>query len=311
MTRIKNTISLLELLSFRRIISMQELSEYLEVNPRTIQRMKDDLIDLGYDIETIYGPGGGYRLVGTSDLHQRDFTPQERKHILNGLNQLMDTRNFTYSNEYYEAIAKLNHHFDTESQSVHIKTVNSKSIYIENPKQYLEHVNTIKDAIKRTKRLKIEYTTNNNEYRNYTFEPYELFIVNQLWYVGGLNEKGQIRSLKLSRMHACVLLEDETFRFDEPTSKSIRVDNYGFKINPQKVKVEIKDNTYFKEFIWGENQKITPIDESKYILEVEFLNVLSAKSFILEGGHHFKVLEPENLKQWVKKEATKILENYA
>ena len=162
-----------------------------------------------------------------------------------------------------------------------------------------------------TKRLKIEYTTNNNEYRNYTFEPYELFIVNQLWYVGGLNEKGQIRSLKLSRMHACVLVEDETFRFDEPTSKSIRVDNYGFKINPQKVKVEIKDNTYFKEFIWGENQKITPIDESKYILEVEFLNVLSAKSFILEGGHHFKVLEPENLKQWVKKEAEKILENYA
>lgn len=301
---------MLELLSFRRVISLNELTSVLEVNPRTVQRMKDDLIELGYDIETFYGPGGGYKLVGTSDLNLGTFTDEDRKHILNGLNQLMDISNLTYTKEYYAAISKLNHHFDKTSQTTQIQTASSKVLNIENPKQYLNNVNTIKDAIKRTKRIHIEYTNQKNETRQYLFEPYELYIVNQIWYVGGLNENGSLRSLKLTRMASCEIDETSTFRFDEPTSKQIKVDNYGFKIDPVRIKVEIYNKTYFKEYIWGENQIITDIDDKTYLLEVTFLNRLSAESFILEGGHHFTVLEPESLQEWVQKEAQKVLMNY-
>ncbi len=310
MTRIKNTLRLLEILSFRSVMGVETLAQYLEVNPRTIIRMKEDLIDLGYDIETIHGPQGGYRLVGASDLNLSDFTQEEKKHIANGLNQLMDHSSFTYSSDYYSAISKLNLHFDQDSQSIHIKTANSKSLNIENPRQYLKNVSTIKEAIKSHHRLLIEYTNNDNQTRTYRFEPYELFIVNQIWYVAGLNEKDQVRNLKLTRMSYCELLKSETFRYDEPTARSIRVDNYGFKINPQKVKVEISNNSYFKEFIWGENQKIIDIDKNRYLLEVEFLNLLSAQSFVLEGGQHFKVLEPESLVKWIQNEAKKIIEKY-
>lgn len=310
MSRTKNTIRMLELLSFRRVVSLNELTSVLEVNPRTIQRMKDDLLELGYDIETIYGPGGGYRLIGTSDLNLGTFSDEDRKHILNGLNQLMDISNLTYTKDYYAAISKLNHHFDQSSQTTQIQTASSKVLNIEDPKQYLNNVSTIKDAIKRTKRIRIEYTNQKNETRQYLFEPYELYIVNQIWYVGGLNEKGALRSLKLTRMTSCEIDENSTFRYDEPTAKMIKVDNYGFKIDPIRIKVKIQNKSYFKEYIWGENQVITDIDENTYHLEVTFLNRLSAESFLLEGGHHFTVLEPKSLQEWIQEEAKKVLGNY-
>src|SRR5213596_1706602 len=55
-------LELLSLLQARRDWPGGELAERLEVSGRTIRRDVERLRDLGYPVESLSGPGGGYRL---------------------------------------------------------------------------------------------------------------------------------------------------------------------------------------------------------------------------------------------------------
>lgn len=62
MSRTTLAIQMLNILSTNSIISRKELARRLEVKTRYISLLKDELIIAGYNIETIYGKNGGYRL---------------------------------------------------------------------------------------------------------------------------------------------------------------------------------------------------------------------------------------------------------
>src|SRR6476620_10865237 len=55
-------LDLLSLLQARRDWPGDELAERLEVSGRTVRRDVDRLRELGYPVESLTGPGGGYRL---------------------------------------------------------------------------------------------------------------------------------------------------------------------------------------------------------------------------------------------------------
>lgn len=61
-------LALLSLLQARRDWSGDVLAERLEVSTRTVRRDVDRLRELGYQIATSKGPGGGYRLDAGADL---------------------------------------------------------------------------------------------------------------------------------------------------------------------------------------------------------------------------------------------------
>ena len=62
MSKLSNTLTMLQLLSSGRKYSIKELSGVLEVTPRMIRVYKDDLEKAGIYIDTIMGPYGGYVL---------------------------------------------------------------------------------------------------------------------------------------------------------------------------------------------------------------------------------------------------------
>src|SRR5215217_8041037 len=60
-------LTLLSLLQARRDWSGSELADRVEVSRRTIRRDVERLRDLGYPVESVTGPAGGYRLrAGTA-----------------------------------------------------------------------------------------------------------------------------------------------------------------------------------------------------------------------------------------------------
>lgn len=61
-------LRLLSLLQTRRSWAGSELAERLEVTPRTLRRDVDRLRELGYDVSSVSGPGGGYTFGDRSDL---------------------------------------------------------------------------------------------------------------------------------------------------------------------------------------------------------------------------------------------------
>ena len=62
MSKLSNTLTMLQLLSTGRKYSINELSNILEVTPRMIRVYKEDLEKAGIFIDTIMGPYGGYVL---------------------------------------------------------------------------------------------------------------------------------------------------------------------------------------------------------------------------------------------------------
>ena len=61
-------LALLSLLQVRREWSGPDLAGRLDVSPRTVRRDVDRLRELGYRVDALRGPAGGYRLSAGSDL---------------------------------------------------------------------------------------------------------------------------------------------------------------------------------------------------------------------------------------------------
>ena len=61
-------LTLLALLQMRRDWLGSELAQRLEVSGRTIRRDVERLRDLGYPVESLSGPAGGYRLAAGANM---------------------------------------------------------------------------------------------------------------------------------------------------------------------------------------------------------------------------------------------------
>jgi predicted DNA-binding transcriptional regulator YafY len=76
-----------------------------------------------------------------------------------------------------------------------------------------------------------------------------------------------------------------------------------------KLKLSGRPAMYVKEYRYGENQVITPVDKDTTILECDMQNKRMILTFVLSFGSKAKVIEPLWLKEEVLKEAQAMLNN--
>ena len=88
MSKLSNTLTMLQLLSTGRKYSIQELSKILEVTPRMIRVYKEDLEKAGIYIDTIMGPYGGYVLKQEIRINTEKYKVKLSNEDLNKYNIL-------------------------------------------------------------------------------------------------------------------------------------------------------------------------------------------------------------------------------
>ncbi|NLW15936.1 MAG: WYL domain-containing protein [Erysipelothrix sp.] len=315
MTRIKNTLDMLQYLSQRKEVSLDTLSQKYNVTKRTIQRMRDDLVEIGYDIETKYGPFGGLKLHTSPDFPIATFTKEELNDISLGLQDLMNKSHSVFRPEFASSIAKLSLHMSQKSGIQTFESASTRQLNV-NLVEYQNHIDIIRDAIQTKTKIKIEYKRLAQKGKEetlspltYIFEPYDLYLVEQVWYVFGLNENNDRRNLRISRIINVEAL-DKKYRPDPEYLGQSNVGYYGFKIDRTFVKLRVRNADYLTEYIWGEDQKIEWIDPFTFDLSVEFATRYAAINFILSAGSKIEVLEPEDIKTYIKTEVNKMLELY-
>ena len=74
MSRVVSAIKMLNYMSMRNVVSLQELSDYLSLSERSVQRLRNELEDSGYQIDTVKGPGGGYVLRKGSSIRAQELS---------------------------------------------------------------------------------------------------------------------------------------------------------------------------------------------------------------------------------------------
>ena len=100
-------IEILHLLSTKNIMSKNELADILEINPRNIIEYIKTLEDCGYEIESVRGIYGGYRLKKDSVLPVPKLSPKEIEVIKSSCSFLVHQSDFLEYKEYIKAISKI------------------------------------------------------------------------------------------------------------------------------------------------------------------------------------------------------------
>ena len=307
MSTIIKALDMIHILSSKNVVKLEELSQALELSTRSIQRLKNQLIDAGFDIQTLMGPDGGYRLENHAQIFPLAFEQDEIKLLKQAMSYVINNNNQTFGEGLPKVLGKLSHQLDDQGMTS-ISSFHSIQLNVD-PKKYHEHIRQIEKAIKDKLKIKIDYQKNHQEKRNYLFDPYEMVIVNKFWYLMGYDSAGRYLSLKVNRLNSIEIL-NKTFLKDKNTNKKQSLGNFGYKIKPQTLECIIENADYVSEYIWGENQNIEWVGPHKFILNVEFQNEKAAHDFILQQGSKLEILGPVELIDWLKKELKMNLSKY-
>lgn len=197
MSKISNTINLLNLLSSGKKYTLTELSQELEVTKRMVRFYKEELDKAGIYIDTIRGPYGGYILKQNINIPNRKFT----KNDINLLNEIL----INLTNENL-----------CENLDILIKKINS--IYIESRKNQKELIldnanltkfNLFSKAIKDKRKVSITYDSKKHNETKRIIHPYDMFFYNNSWGVAAFCEnKMDVRHFELNRILSYSLLNE-------------------------------------------------------------------------------------------------------
>ncbi|CAM3671121.1 YafY family protein [Erysipelothrix urinaevulpis] len=307
MSRVVSAIKMLNYLSLRNIVSLQELSDYLALSERSVQRLRNELEDAGYQIETVKGPGGGYILRQGIDIRAQELSFHQKKLIKQGLSILTKQHGLSLGSNFVDALANISKQLDQDIQTS-VPSFQTVSLNLDIEK-YQRHMEMIDHAIENHEKIKIEYQKKYNTFRSYTFEPYSMFVVNGMWYLSGYDQENRFINLKISRIDS-ITYTHQKFRYDDETKKFRGVGQFGYNINPISAIIVVKNMDYISEYIWGDKQTIEWIDDDSFRLSVTFPNEMAFKKFVLSGSANMKIEAPTEFKDWIILEAQKILKLY-
>ncbi len=308
MNRTALAITMLRILKSHSLLKKGELAEMLETNPRNIIELKKELEVAGYEIETVSGPDGGYRLRDDSLLAVPDLTMEELDALKEVLSYLRSTKTALRKDAESALEKVLGASVKQEGETAEVYSSGIRLAM--DQKEIAARYEFLQKAIQSQTRVKLSYRMRNTKVDSWTVHPYGLFLYKGMWYLVAYREKDHEITLKLNRI---VSMEETGVKFSRPDDFDIRkyASSYGIPIKGERhLKCLISKRYYISEYIYGENQKIRAVDDDTVLMEADFPNEMSMKSFVLDLGSDCTVISPKWLKDYLKEESKKISEKY-
>ena len=317
-------LEMLQILNSGKVYKVSELAELLETNPRNIIEYKRELSDAGYFIINIPGKYGGYKLDKTYTIPSLKFTEEEKRILLLASDYVTAHGDFLDSRLYQKAIAKV---FSSTARLPKMdKTLIIPDVtFTMSSEDINKRFYAIRECIDKKQKLSIVYLSDDNEVRERIIHPYKMFIYHNAWYVIGYCELCRdFRYFKLTRIEEFAVVSQK-FRVSVLFNEHNFLDERGLKVGRDwsnegessekltedwvhiKLQLSGRPAMYVKEYKFGENQVITPIDKNTTILECDMQYKYNTVKFVLGFGIDCKVLEP----QWLKEEIVSIAKKMA
>src|SRR3954451_743416 len=206
-TTSRRLLTLLSLLQGRRDWPGQELADRLEVSGRTVRRDVDRLRELGYPVESLTGPAGGYRLAAGAAMPPLLLDDDEAIAIAVGLRTAARASVTGIEETSVRALVKLEQvlpaHLRRRVQALGAVTTLS---YGDGPTADPQVLTLLAAACRDRERLRFGYQAREGERSRREAEPHSLVNVGRRWYLVawdcGRKDWRTFRVDRLTRPHA-------------------------------------------------------------------------------------------------------------
>jgi len=201
-------LTLLSLLQTRRDWPGHELADRLDVSGRTVRRDVDRLRELGYPVESLTGPAGGYRLAAGTALPPLLLDDDEAIAIAVGLRTAARASVTGIEETSVRALVKLEQvlpaHLRRRVQALQATT--TTLTYGDGPTTDPQLLTQLAAACRDHERLRFGYEAREGEKTRREVEPHALVNAGRRWYLVawdcGRRDWRTFRVDRLSRPHA-------------------------------------------------------------------------------------------------------------
>lgn len=255
---------------------------------RTFHQHKNAVEEL-FGIEIKCNPSNGYKYyISTPDTLKNDSI---RKWLLNS---------FTLSN-----MITAGHNM-------------KERILFEDIPRGTEYLQTVIEAMQKSKELQIDYQQFYGHRKIYNIQPYAMKVYSQRWYVVGyIKELGGIRNIALDRTLEMNLL-DTPFKLPKNfNAKKYYANTVGIYVNEEFNPVKVKIRAYGVQIEYLRSLPLHSSQKesaSKYgeFCDFEYKLCLTPElsTHILAMGENVEVLEPVELREEIKRKLTECLTKY-
>lgn len=308
------------LISSKRGKSAAELAAELECHPRTVYRDLEALQIAGFPIYTERVEGKNLWSLLDTVKHQIPvpFSLPELIALYFGLNMLKVFKDTVFYNSLKSLSQKIKATLPPESTKYLESLEQTLHIGIKPYKPYAkfrEIINRVNDAATNRKTIEIIYhTMSRKSTARRRVDPYRVWFFNGSFYlIGYCHKREEVRIFALDRIK---MLHETKETFEVPGDFSLDEfmgQSFGvFKGEPVEVKIWFSTEVagYIKEKIWHEGQRIQQQDDGSIIFEVNAEGIQEIKFWVMSWGSHAEVLEPESLREEVRKELESMIERY-
>ncbi|WP_322936892.1 helix-turn-helix transcriptional regulator [Nocardioides bizhenqiangii] len=262
-------LRLLSLLQTHRFWSGGELSDRLEVSPRTLRRDVDRLRDLGYDVEAVRGVAGGYQLRAGSNLPPLLLEDDEAVAIAVGLRSTAGGHVGGIEETSVQALTKvialmpprLRRRMDA------LKTQTDGTPWSGGPVLDAGVLTTFAQACRDDEAVTFDYTAADGTATGRRVEPHRLVNLGRRWYLVAYDRDRQDwRSFRIDRVDGAPMLTGQRFRPRAlPGGDAVGFVRDGLRSQPQRhqVRVRLAASADEVEALMGRWGSVEPISDTE------------------------------------------------
>lgn len=196
-------LKLLGLLEGRIDWTAEELARRLEVTTRTIRRDITRLRGLGYPVEAVAGPGGGYRLGAGGKLPPLLLDDEEAIAVALGLRVSATTAVGGLEDSSLSALAKLEHVLPARLRSRLEDISDATTSTLLGSRPEVDHATLALTAstIRKSERLRLDYVDGEGKATERHVEPVRLVHTGRRWYLVAFDlDRDDWRTFRLDRV---------------------------------------------------------------------------------------------------------------
>ena len=304
MNRAAACIKIIQILSVRNdYVNTEELADLLETNPRNIREYMKELEVAGYTLLSMKGVYGGYKLDKSCMLPSLKLTLDDKKCIGEAIDYLHTKTDFLNFTNFQDVMGRITASVERNNEVTPITMIDRFPLAMD--KSLLEsRYQLLSECIDGQVKCEITYKSAQNKEKIHMIHPYKLFVYNATWFILAYNESiNNIGYFKLNRI-VNIYKTRNHFTILKGFDEKDYLDGFGMTKNGEYFKVTLEFtnlNMAISERIYGRHQVVTEIDPTHTLFTAEMQNKDMIASFVMSFGKNCKVIEPEWLKEKVKK----------